>query len=278
MVDQNLQNRGGNNAGPGPIMFFDGMKGAANLLKIVSGQDNVLIEGQANTVRVTGITDLFIGLIFNRTGDAGTDLIGDVIFIDAQGNELILVDDLTIADDNAGFVPSLNDAWGPFGLQEDEKIVFRLDAASTNPAQGQGVYFLPLTTNDSDTARAARAYITDQTRTIIAQPPAGKVWQMPITTAYPCGASILAINFDTVNAKAFDCYLVNGDTGDEVLLSDADAAAAEDVSNIFSDVISSHMVPYPYRLEVEEVSGNPFAEALLIASLFIEFDLPKDLG
>lgn len=291
MPDPALQKRGGNNAGPGPVLFYDGDKATADIVKVLANQDNLLAEGVEGKVRVCAVAAcLCLGQLFNRNGDGVTPVDCDVVFIDAQGNEIIYQTGISIFGvepgppwPNNAWITTPNSACGVFSLIKGEKIVLRVTGG--NPALGDGVYYVPLAIHEAHTARAPRTYITNQNRTVIAEPPPGKLWQMPITTIYPCGAGIVGINFDAVNAKIFDCYLVNGETGVEVKLSAADPVPPSvplppppNTGNLFSDIVASHMIPHPYRLEVEEISGNPFAGPLLISSLFIEFDLPKELG
>jgi len=275
MVDQNLQNRAGKNTRVNPSLLYGADKGSGELMKIAANQDNVLSEGQRGKVRIVGaIPNCSLGRLYNRNGD-GVAVDYDLLFIDPQGNEVVYA---------SGSVNNGNDVpvagpncirCSPFALIEDEQLVLRVTGG--DPSLADGVTFIPLPTHDGVTLVAPRSYISDTTRTIIAQPPTGKIWQMPMTQLYPCGASIQGWNFDAVNPHDFDCYLVNSATSDEVLLSASDSVATASVENLFSDMISSHMIPYPYRLEVEAVDANPFDAAFLITSFFVEFDLPKDI-
>lgn len=280
MPDPALQKRTGKNTGPSPVFLYPGNKGSGDISKVIANQDNVLVAGLRDAVRISGVVPCcFYGALFNRNGlGVGPgDVSFDVVFIDAQGNEIVYQSG-TVIDGGSPFgICTPNCACcGPFGLVEGEKIVLRITGG--NPSAGDGVVFVPMATQDSVTAISPRAYVTGRGRVVVAQPPPGKIWQMPIAQVYPCGAACIGINFDAVNLHSFNCYLVNGQTGDEVLLSAGDNVAANSIANLFSDIVSSHMFPYPYRLEVQSVDANPFAAPFLIASFFIEFDLPKDLG
>ena len=276
MVDTNLQNRAGKNTRVNPSLLYGADKGSGELMKIAANQDNVLVAGRKGIVRVFGtVPNCCVGRLYNRNGDGVTPVDFDLLFIDPQGNEVVYASG-SIGDGNDVPVAGPNCLrCSPFALVEDEQIVLRVTGG--DPSLADGVTFIPLPTQDGVTLVAPRSYITDTSRTIIAQPPTGKIWQMPMTQLYPCGASVLGFNFDGINAHDFDCYLVNGATSDEVLLSAADNVPAAGVDNLFTDMISSHMIPFPYRLEVEAVDANPFDAAFLITSFFVEFDLPKDI-
>jgi len=278
MVDNALKVRGGNNTSPNPITLFDVEKGAGEILKMQAGADNVVCEGLANKVRLLGVQGAVpffatVGKLYNRNGDAITPITWTAHYIDAQGRE-IQIGTGVVADGNSDDIPTPNPACASFGLLENESVVVRITGG--DPSLGQGVLFVPVAIHDAFNAISQRTPITQaNTRVVVAQPPPGKSWQMPVSSSYPCGAAALGINFDA-GAHAFDCY-ISDDQGNDVQIASADNVPATTIANIFSDTFGSHMFPYPYRLEVEVDAANPITN-LVVATLFAEFDLPKDLG
>jgi len=277
MVDDALKVRGGNNTSPNPITLFDTEKGSGEIIAMQAGVDNVICEGLANKVRLMGVQGsgfgtTVLGKLYNRNGDI-VDITYTTHYIDAQDRE-IQIGNGSIGDGNSDEIYPPNPVCAAFGLLEDESIVIRITGG--DPSLGQGVLFVPAGVHDAFNAISQRIPITQaNTRVVIAQPPPGKSWQMPVSGSYPCGAAALGINFDGV-LHAFDCY-VSDDQGNDVLLANGDTVGAGLIENIFSDTFNSHMFPYPYRLSVEVTDANPITN-LVVATLFAEFDLPKDLG
>jgi len=269
--DNPLQKRAGKNTSPGPVVLFEGVKGAGEIVPIKSGGQHTVLEGLKDKIRLAGVVAFqTIGSLYNR---CGVDIGYDVIFIDANGNEITLATVALLSDGSFDQIPSPNPACAVFGFVEGEKVVIRI--TSGDPSGNDGLLFIPVSIHDARNAICERIPIVNGGRTVIAQPPVGKTWQMPATSSYPCGASILAFNYDS-DPHTFNCY-VSDDQGNRVLMSNTDSVGANSVGNIFLDTIESHMFPYPYRLEVQPNDGNPIGK-LYIATLFAEFDLPKDLG
>jgi hypothetical protein len=285
--DHPLQSRGGKNTSPGPLTLFDGVKGAGKIVKLAARGDNVLVEGLKDRIRIVGIVAAFdLGSLLNRNG-LGPAPVGDVSytyhFIDAHGNEIEIPDSSgnVVEDGNDDLdnqVPTPNPTCAVFGFLENEKLVLRVTGGNPDLSavtEGYGVYYVPTSIHDAENAICERIRIMNTYRTVIAAPPPGKTWQMPATSSYPCGASMLVMNFDP-DPHTFDCFLVDSQ-GNELLVSNGDTIAAESIGNIFTDAQTSHMFPYPYRLEVRVTDTNPIGH-LYVATLFAEFDLPKDQG
>jgi hypothetical protein len=223
--------------------------------------DNVLVEGIGGKTQV--VCDIGkvsnIGVIHNRSG---TSISYAIFYIDGHGNEIELSHN-TIPNKSAIPVLSPNPATATYGFVTGEKIVLRI----IDGDPGDGMTFLPSLITSGENIISPRIHVK-KGRTVIAKIPQGKIWQVPVTEFYPCGASFVAINNDP-HEHILDCFLVENDNN--ILLSSKDRVAAKSLGNIFSDTFSSHAYIYPCRLEVQTIDDNPFVN-LWVACLFAEFD------
>jgi len=224
--------------------------------------NRVLVEGAEDEIRIVCNVGeaVNVGAIHNK----GSDPVEyKILYIDTHGNELALADGVLGKDESAN-VPSPNPASATFGLVANEKIILQTEK--------DDLVFTPDKIHVDKSCVSPRVRIGPG-RTVVAAPPPGKMWQVPVTSFYPCGASFVLFNNDPVD-HTVDCLLV-GEDGNEVVLTAEDHVPAKSVGNIFSDTFFSHMFPHPYRLEVQ-ITDNYSVENVYVASLFAEFDLPNE--
>jgi len=223
---------------------------------------SILVEGAPDEVRVVCFSEDHSVIGFLKNGTIAP-VKYEIVYFDSGGP--VVMDKHTLPPGEQVGVQSPNPATASFGFVDGERVVLRvLDGLLKS---GDGLTFEETPVYVGDNIISQRVNVGPG-RTVLAAPPEGKMWQVPVTSFYPCGASFVAINRGDEDVVV-DCYVVSGDS--EVLLTAGDRVEAGKIDNIFSDTFFTHMYPYPARLEVEVVEGNPVN--LLVACLFSEFDM-----
>jgi hypothetical protein len=201
---------------------------------------------------------------------------GDAILVDAQGNETAIG---AIVSAVGVLMPATATVLNTFlALTEGEYVIYRPAA----PVAGNGVFLGAWVDTDLVSARAS----VDATLRVIAQPPPGKTWSLPImlpamANPYDC---LAFYNFDVAAGHSVDLFLNDGtnDMSIEVALAVPIAVAGppvvagEGISGAAGGVAGTRSLIIPDGYSLKAIVTDPPVDAeITFKAPFAEYNTAK---